>query len=227
MATLKVLDKKGKAGKETITLDAIFDLEPNTQLLYLAQNLQLANARAGSAHVKSRREVRGGGAKPWRQKGTGRARAGSRTSPLWKGGGVMHGPRATGTFKGVNWTKNMNSKEKLRALLSAINLGIKEEAVFVIPELAVKEGKSKEVAALLNNIAEKNDLILFVEKSNSDSFQLAARATANIPQAKLISEAELNVHDLLKAAKIVFTQKAFDAVSQNFSSKIKAKAEDK
>lgn len=227
MASVKILDKKGKAGKETINLDGIFDIEPNTHLLYLAENLQLSNARAGTAHVKSRREVRGGGAKPWRQKGTGRARAGSRTSPLWKGGGVMHGPRATGTFKGVNWTKSMNQKSKIRAILSALNLGIKEGAVSVIPELDIKEGKTKELAAVSANISSTKELVLFIESSESENYKLVVRAASNLPRVKLISEKELNVHDLLKAGQIIFTQAAFDATTQRLESKIAVKAEAK
>ncbi len=222
MAELALLDKTGKTQSKT-TLPSLFDAEPNTHLLYLAEILQLSNARQGSAHSKTRREVRGGGAKPWKQKGTGRARAGSRTSPLWKGGGVMHGPRASGSFKGRNWLKSMNSKEKILALVSAINLAIREERASVIEDLQISSAKTKDLAAIASNISPNGQLILFIVSSQDPCLEANRRAAANLMNVKLISELELNVHDLLKARHLVFTQAAIEATQARVNNRVGSK----
>jgi len=220
MATLELIDIKGKK-KGQVEAASVFSGEPNTHLIYLAEVLQQANARQGSAHAKTRREVRGGGAKPWKQKGTGRARAGSSTSPLWKGGGVMHGPRASGTFKGRNWTKNMNNKEKVLALASAISLAIRENKVSVIEELS-SSGKTKDFASTVDAIG-ANALVLFVAASDDKNITATSRAARNIRNVKLITEWELNVHDLLKAQKVIFTKAALEAAQARVENKINAK----
>ncbi len=219
MATLELIDSKGKK-KGQVEAATLFTTEPNTHLIYLAEVLQLSNARQGSAHAKTRREVRGGGAKPWKQKGTGRARAGSSTSPLWKGGGVMHGPRASGTFKGRNWTKNMNNKEKVLAQLSAINKAIIENRVVVIEDLSIASGKTKEVAGIVNAIGGSKSLVLFVVASDDKNFDATRRAARNIINVKLINEKELNVHDLLKAGRIIFTKAALEATQAKIENKV-------
>ncbi len=220
MIALELIDIKGKK-KGQVEAAAVFSGEPNTHLIYLAEVLQLANARQGSAHAKTRREVRGGGAKPWKQKGTGRARAGSSTSPLWKGGGVMHGPRASGTFKGRNWTKNMNNKEKILALASAISLGMQENKVSVIEELSTS-GKTKEFATTVTAIG-AGALVLFIAASSDKNIATTRRAARNIRNVKLITEQELNVHDLLKAHKIIFTQAALEAAQARIENKVTVK----
>ncbi len=218
MATLELIDNTGKK-KGQIEAATLFSTEPNTHLIYLAEVLQLSNARQGSAHAKTRREVRGGGAKPWKQKGTGRARAGSSTSPLWKGGGVMHGPRASGTYKGRNWTKNMNNKEKVLAQLSAINKAIREDRVLVIEDLSIASGKTKEIAGIVSAVGAKS-LVLFVVASDDKNFDATRRAARNIINVKLINEKELNVHDLLKAGRIVFTKAALEATQAKIENKV-------
>ncbi len=220
MATLELIDIKGKK-KGQVEAAPLFSAEPNTHLIYLAEVLQLANARQGSAHAKTRREVRGGGAKPWKQKGTGRARAGSSTSPLWKGGGVMHGPRASGTFKGRNWTKNMNNKEKILAIVSAIALGVRENRVSVIESLS-DSGKTKDFASTVDAIG-ANRLVLFVTTSTDANLAQTRRAARNIMNVKLITEQELNVHDLLKAEKIIFTQAALEATQARVENRVTIK----
>jgi large subunit ribosomal protein L4 len=222
MPELALFDKTGKAKSTKLQAPELFDSEPNTHLIYLAEVLQLSNARQGSAHAKTRREVRGGGAKPWKQKGTGRARAGSSTSPLWKGGGVMHGPRASGTYKGRNWVKNMNNKEKILALISAINLAVREDRVAVIEELDISSGKTKELASIANAIG-TSSLVLFVVDSKDKNLEATRRAARNIMNVKLITELELNVHDLLKAHRIVFTKAALEATQNRANSNRTAK----
>ena len=196
----------------------LFEGDVNEHLLYLASVLQESNARAGTAHTKTRREVRGGGRKPWKQKGTGRARAGSSTSPLWKGGGVIFGPRAVNTPKGVNWKKQMNKKEKVLALLSALRFAYQNSALQTIKEVAVKEGKSKEIVAQVASLGfVPADQVLFVIAADSANGNLVTRAAANVVNVKVIDNNSLNVKDLLKADKIVIEDAALKAIEERFA----------
>lgn len=211
MATLSTFDKTGKKSSKTIELNAdLFGLEVNTHLLYLAKIRQEANARAGTAHCKTRPEVRGGGAKPWKQKGTGRARAGTIRSPLWRGGGVMHGPRNT-----TVWSKGMNRKESLRALFHAILLAQKENRFAAIEELAVKDAKAKELCAILKNaeLCAKN--VVFVVDSNADLTALK-KAASNLVNKTVLAVSELNVKDLLKADMVIPTIAALEEINTRF-----------
>ncbi|MDD9897724.1 MAG: 50S ribosomal protein L4 [Candidatus Melainabacteria bacterium] len=213
MATITLLDSKGKkSSKEQSVNDALFGLEPNEHLLYLAKVRQESNARAGTAHTKTRMEVRGGGAKPWRQKGTGRARAGSRTSPLWRGGGVIFGPR-----KNVNWTKGMNKKESARAILSALNLKNKANALVAIEALASAEGKTKELAQLIEASGFKGQQVVLVTESGSDELTKLKRAASNLVGATVLAVTELNVKDLLKADQVVISSKALEEIEERFA----------
>ncbi len=225
MSNIAVFDKKGKKSSKNQEINSeLFGLEPNTHLLYLASVRQESNARAGTAHTKTRMEVRGGGAKPWRQKGTGRARAGSSRSPLWKGGGVIFGPRNT-----VNWTKGMNSKESQRAILSALNLLVKEDRLSAIEDLNIEEAKTKVIASIVKEAGlESKNVIFVIEKDNSQA-TLLKRASNNLVNTKVITTNELNVKDLLKADQVIVSSKAFEEIEERFSSILesaKNKAED-
>lgn len=212
MANLIIYDKNGKEGSKTMELNQdLFGLEVNEHLLYLAKVRQEANARRGTAHTKTRTEVRGGGAKPWKQKGTGRARAGSIRSPLWRGGGVMHGPR-----NNVNWTKGMNRKESLRALFNAILLAQKTERMAIMEDLVLAEAKTKEFSKIIDTakLADKN--VVFVIDSENAQAELLKRASANLVDKKVLEVKSLNVKDLLKADKLIFTVKALEEMNQRF-----------
>jgi large subunit ribosomal protein L4 len=223
MADLNLYDKSGTKSGTAKLADLFRVYEPNNHLIYLASVLQDANARAGSAHTKTRCEVRGGGAKPWRQKGTGRARAGSSRSPLWRGGGVTHGPR-----NNVNWTKGMNKKEKLRSLLSAFVQSIKLDKVSVVKDFSVKDGKTKELVSQLESMSfYGKKLLLIADASNSD-FILLKRASSNIRDLKLISSESLNVNDMLIASKILVSESAMKQIEERFSGiQIKPREEQK
>ena len=213
MTKIAVYDKKGKKSSKTQDLkEDIFGLGVNEHLLYLAKVRQESNARAGTAHTKTRMEVRGGGAKPWRQKGTGRARAGSRTSPLWRGGGVIFGPR-----KNVNWTKGMNKKESARAILSALNLKNKANALVAIEALASAEGKTKELAQLIEASGFKGQQVVLVTESGSDELTKLKRAASNLVGATVLAVTELNVKDLLKADQVVISSKALEEIEERFA----------
>ena len=214
MSNVTLLDSTGKqAGSQELNSD-LFGQEPNSHILYLAKVRQEANARRGTAHTKTRPEVRGGGAKPWRQKGTGRARAGSIRSPLWRGGGVTHGPR-----NNVNWTKGMNQKESVLALASALQLACQQGRFSVIQELKIAEPKTKLMAEILKNAGlESKKVLIIVDSANAD-LEMLKRVSANIPNIKLISSSEINVLDMLKADLILATQKALADFDNRFMPK--------
>jgi len=215
MTAITVFDKKGKKSSKDHKLnDDLFGLEPNMHLLYLAQVRQEANGRNGNAHTKTRPEVRGGGAKPWRQKGTGRARAGSIRSPLWRGGGVIFGPR-----NNVNWKKGMNNKESVRSLLSALVLVQQQNRLSAIEDLTVQEAKTKELAAITKEtgIDIRNQSLLYIVEADHAQLELLLRAAANLVNVELISTSNLNVKALLKADNVVVTTKALEQLEKRFN----------
>lgn len=219
MSNIVIFDKKGKKTSKNQDLNAdLFGLEVNQHLLYLAKIRQEANARAGTAHTKTRMEVRGGGAKPWRQKGTGRARAGSSRSPLWKGGGVIFGPRNT-----VNWTKGMNSKESQRALLSAINLLKADGRLSAIESLNIEEAKTKEIASIIKTAELVGQNVVFVVEKANSQINLLKRAASNLVDVKVLTTDELNVKDLLKADQVIITSASFAEIEERFSSILESK----
>ena len=219
MSNIAIFDKKGKKTSKNQDLNAdLFGLEVNEHLLYLATIRQNSNARAGTAHTKTRMEVRGGGAKPWRQKGTGRARAGSSRSPLWRGGGIIFGPR-----NNVNWTKGMNSKESQRALLSAINLLKSEDRLSAIESLSLEEAKTKEIASIVKTAGFEGQNVVFVVEEANTQITLLKRASANLVDTKVLTTKELNVKDLLKADQVFMTSASFAELEERFSSVLESK----
>ena len=218
MSSITLFDKKGKKSSKNQDINSdLFGLEANEHLLYLASVRQEANARAGTAHTKIRCEVRGGGAKPWRQKGTGRARAGSSRSPLWRGGGVIFGPR-----NNVNWTKGMNAKESQRAIVSALNLLVKENRLAAIETLSLEEAKTKEIAAIKKQAGLENANVVFVVESENSEITLLKRAVKNLINTKVLTTNELNVKDLLKADQVIIASAAFTELEERFSAVVES-----
>jgi large subunit ribosomal protein L4 len=219
MSNIALFDNKGKKTAQNLDLSSdLFGLEPNEHLLYLAKIRQESNARAGSAHTKTRMEVRGGGAKPWKQKGTGRARAGSSNSPLWNGGGVIFGPRNT-----TNWTKGMNAKESQRAILSAINLQNKNGKLSAIENLNIDEAKTKTIAAIVANAGFEAKKVVFVVEKVSSQVTLLKRAVGNLVDTKVLTTEELNVKDLLKADQVIMTKEAISEIEEKFADILESK----
>ena len=167
-------------------------------LLYEAVVNYRANQRRGTASTKTRKEVRGGGRKPWRQKGTGRARAGSTRSPLWKGGGVTFGPKPR------NYSYSMPKTAKRNALKSALTMKLTEKQLIVIEALDFKEPKTKEAAKLVNTLNLKSALI--VDNHENRNLILSMR---NLPGIKTVDYTQLNVYDVLNHRGLVFTKQAF------------------
>jgi large subunit ribosomal protein L4 len=174
----------------------------NPHNLYLYAKAYLANLRAGTAHTKTRSDVKGGGKKPWRQKGTGRARAGSITSPVFVGGGVAHGPKNT-----RNWSQKINKKQKRIALKYALNEKAENGALFVVDSIKIESGKTKDAVAFLNQINQR-DYLVVVDTLDEKTF-LAFR---NVKNAYVIEANELNAYDAASFYSIVFEKSAFEKV---------------
>lgn len=185
--------------------ESVFGVEPNLHVMHLALRRQLNNARQGSACAKTRAEVRGGGRKPWKQKGTGRARAGSLRSPLFAGGGVSFGPKPR------DYSFSMPQKARQLALKSA--LSARNEQLVVVKDLAIAEPKTKLMMSVLDSlkVAGKILIIADIRAEENNNLLLAAR---NIPSVKLLLPTNLNVKDLLEADSVVITESAVNEITE-------------
>lgn len=179
---------------------------PNHELLKLAYDSYLANARLASATTKQRGEVSGGGKKPWKQKGTGRARFGSSRNPIWRGGGVVFGPRGN-----ENYTKKLSKTAKKVAIRQALTVAHEAKKISVIETFACPNGKVKETLKLLadNNAADLRRVLIVVSVKD----ELVLRATNNLQNVKAIQANYLNVYDILNADKILLSKKSLDILN--------------
>jgi large subunit ribosomal protein L4 len=186
----------------------IFSVEvTNHELLKVAYNMYLANARSAQAKTKKRGEVSGGGKKPWKQKGTGRARFGSSRVPIWRGGGVAFGP--TGD---QNYTLKLSVGAKRTALRQALSLANKAGKLVTIDNVTLATAKTKETIKLLEaNKITKEQRVLLVVSEKDDNIR---RATNNVNQVKVVSALYLNVFDILNADRILMTKKAIELVAE-------------
>jgi len=199
--------KSGAKAKTPAKLDkTVFGVEvKNHDLLKDAYLAYLANGRANLAVTKKRGEVSGGGRKPWRQKGTGRARFGSSRNPIWTGGGVAFGP--TGN---ENYVRKMNTSSKRSAIRQALTLANKEGRIRVIETFDASEGKVKRTVELLKKFDANGRVLIVVSKKEN----LDERATRNLPNVKHVQAMYLNVFDLMNAETIVISKKALDIVHE-------------
>lgn len=172
--------------------DQIFKVKSNPTLFYDAVRMNLASQRKGSAATKNRALVRGGGAKPWRQKGTGRARAGSRRSPLWRGGGTIFGPMPK------DYAFSLPKKERRAALRAALSLKLQEEKLILLDEFPLNGFKTKQVLEVLKRFNVENALIVTSEKNI-----FLERSTSNISSVEVLRADELNVYDILKHEHLI------------------------
>jgi large subunit ribosomal protein L4 len=199
--------KSGTKAATAAKLDAsVFGVLPeNHDLLKLAYTAYLANGRENLATTKTRGLVRGGGRKPHKQKGTGRARAGSSRNPIWRGGGIAFGP--TGE---ENYTKKMHVGAKRQALRQALSLAASENRIRVIEAFENKDGKVAKTAALLEKFDAKGSVLLVVD----DKDITVERATRNLSNVKAVHASYLNVYDIMNADTIVISQKSLDIVNE-------------
>jgi large subunit ribosomal protein L4 len=200
-----VFNMKGEKVK-TVELPAeIFETQVNVDLMHQAYIQQMANARLGTHKTKTRSEVSGGGKKPWKQKGTGRARQGSTRAPQWVHGGKIHTPRPR------KYTQHMPLKMRRAALRSALTAKAAEAGVVVVDELVLDEPKTRLMAQALNLlVGDATVLVLAAEKDAA--YEMVARSTNNLPDAKLLMANYLNIRDLLGYDKLVMPLKALDAL---------------
>lgn len=206
MATATFTKTGNKASTAAKLNKDVFGLEvTNFELLQQAYETYRANGRAPIASTLGRGEVRGGGRKPWRQKGTGRARHGSIRSPIWAGGGVTFGPSSN-----RNFSKTLGKKAKRTALRQALSMANKAETVKVIEDFTAKDGKTKQAIDLLNKLEADRSVLLVVDNKTKE----LVRATNNIPYVKLVQATYLNVYDILNAHSLVFTKSAVTATEE-------------
>jgi large subunit ribosomal protein L4 len=200
-----VFNMKGEKVK-TVELPAeIFETQVNVDLMHQAYIQQMANARLGTSKTKTRSEVSGGGKKPWKQKGTGRARQGSTRAPQWVHGGRIHTPRPR------KYTQHMPIKMRRAALRSALSAKAAEAGLVVVDELVLDEPKTRLMAQALNLlVGDATVLVLATEKDAS--YEIMARSTSNLPDAKILIANYLNIRDLLGYDKLVMPLKALDVL---------------
>ena len=204
---LDVYTLQGKKTTETVELPAeIFEAPVNVDLMHQAYVRQMANARQGTHSTKGRSEVRGGGRKPWRQKGTGRARQGSTRAAQWVGGGKVHTPKPR------SYTQDMPKKMRRAALRSALSVKAAENEIVVVDELKIKELKTSEIAkALKKLVGDSTALILFAQ--NGEEERKVAKSANNLPDAKTLLASYLNIRDLLGYDKIVLPLDALEKIN--------------
>lgn len=207
MPEVDLLNSKGENMGKISLPEEIFGKKVNPGLVHEALVSQLAMARQGTASTKTRAEVSGGGAKPWRQKGTGRARVGSNRSPIWRHGGITFGPKPR-SYK-IAFPK----KKRRSAVKQILSEKIRENRLRVIDSLMLEEGKTKKAKALL----EKMDVLmgaLVIAKGKDANL---SRAFANLPKVKLITVQSINIRDLLNYEKIIITRDAIGAIVEGLS----------
>ncbi|MCI8508401.1 MAG: 50S ribosomal protein L4 [Lachnospiraceae bacterium] len=206
MAQVAVYNIEGKEVDKLELNDSVFGVEINEHLVHMAVVAQLANNRQGTQSAKTRAEVRGGGRKPWRQKGTGHARQGSTRSPQWTGGGVVFAPKPR------DYSMKLNKKEKANAMKSALTSRVNEEKFIVLDELKFDEIKTKKFVEVLNNLEVAKALV--VTKDNDQNVVLSAR---NVPGVKTALTNTINVYDILKYDTVVITKDAVAAIEEVYA----------
>ncbi len=206
MATVSVLNMEGKEVGTMELNDAVFGVEVNEHLVHMAVVQQLANNRQGTQSAKTRSEVRGGGRKPWRQKGTGHARQGSIRAPQWKGGGVVFAPKPR------DYSFKMNKKETRAALKSALSSRVQEEKFIVLDELKLDEIKTKKFAEIMKNLNVDKALVVL-----NDNDLNVIKSSANIPTVKTALTNTINVYDILKYNTVVITKAAVENIEEVYA----------
>ncbi len=201
-----VLNMQGEKIKQVDLPAAIFEAKVNVDLMHQAYQRQMANARLGTHETKTRHEVAGGGRKPWKQKGTGRARQGSTISAQWVGGGRIHTPHPR------KYTQAMPKKMRLAALRSALSAKAADAGIVVVDDINVGEMKTKMMAAALNQLVGDARALLLMPVKDA-TYDNVTRVVNNIPDAKVMLVSYLNIRDLLGFDKVVLPLKSLDALS--------------
>ncbi|WP_136798082.1 MULTISPECIES: 50S ribosomal protein L4 [Desulfosediminicola] len=203
MSTINVVNTKNENVGQVELNDDVFNLEVKEYILHDVVRMQRAARRAGNACTKTRVEVSGGGAKPWRQKGTGRARAGSRTSPIWRGGGVTFGPKPR------DYSFKLNKKVKKQALAMAMSARLQENNVVVLEDFAMEDIKTKDFMGVMKALEIENGLIVI--DGDNDNLKLSSR---NVNGFKVMPSEGLNVYDVLLHKKLVLVKPVIESLEK-------------
>lgn len=204
MPTVTLFKQDGTQNGEVTLNDAIFGIEPNESVVFDAITMQRASLRQGNHAVKNRSAVRGGGAKPWRQKGTGRARQGSIRSPQWRGGGVVFGPTPR------SYSYKLPRKVRRLALLSVLSTKVLDKEIVLVDELNFEAPKTKEFRAVLSNLDINRKALVVIEDEN----EFAKLSARNIPGVKVISPNNVSVLDVVAHDKLILTKAALEKVEE-------------
>jgi len=201
-----VLNMQGEKVKQVDLPALIFEAKVNADLMHQAFQRQLANARLGTHQTKVRAEVSGGGRKPWKQKGTGRARQGSTISAQWVGGGRIHTPHPR------SYAQSMPRKMRQAALRSALSAKAAGAGIVVVDEFRIDKPKTNSVSVALNALVGKSTALVLMS-GNDEAYQRTTRAGGNIPDAKIMLASYLNVRDLLSYEKVILPLKSLDVIA--------------
>jgi large subunit ribosomal protein L4 len=200
-----VVNIEGKKVKSVELPAKIFEAPVNTSLMHQAYVRQIANARLGTHKTKTRSEVSGGGRKPWRQKGTGRARQGSIRAPQWVGGGRVHTPRPR------DYNQKMPRKMRRAALRSALSVKAADQEILVIDDIVISEPKTREMAQVKNTLAGDSSVLLIIPEKN-ETFDQIHKAANNLQDLKLLNANYMNIRDLLGFEKVIIPLAALEII---------------
>ena len=204
MANTKVYNQEGTVVREIELNDAVFGIEPHNQAMFDMVLLQQAAERQGTHKVKGRSEVSGGGKKPWRQKGTGRARQGTTRAPQWRGGGIVFGPTPR------KYGFKLNKKVGRLALRSALSSKVIDNEFMVLDQLVVADHKTKNMVKVLNALEAPAKTLIVMDEIEMN----VAKSSSNIPTVKLLDAARINVYDILNCNKLILTEAAVKAIEE-------------
>ena len=207
MPKVDVYDIKGKKVSDITLKEEVFGIEPNEAIVHTVLVNYLANQRQGTQSTKTRSEVRGGGRKPWRQKGTGRARQGSIRAPQWIKGGIALGPKPR------SYKYRVNKKEKRLAIKSLLSSKVLEENLIVVDKFNFKEIKTKQMADAMKNLKVAEKALIILEDKN----EIVQKSARNLSDVRTLSVATINVFDLLKYKKLILTQDAVKKLEEVYA----------
>ncbi len=208
MPKVKLYNVEGKAVGEKDLSASIFGVKVNPNVVHEVMVGLMANARQPLAHTKTKGEVSGGGKKPWKQKGTGRARQGSTRSPQWVGGGIVFGPRSE-----RDYSKKINAKMKRKVLCMVLSDKVASDKLVLVEQLDAKNGKTKEVTSMLGKLPVNGKLMLIGAGKN----EMLARSTRNLKKVNLVNVGSVNINDILRAEYVVTTPEAADKLEKMYA----------
>jgi len=203
MSTVNIVNTKNESVGEIDLNDEVFNREVKEYILHEVVRMQRAARRGGNASTKTRVEVRGGGRKPWRQKGTGRARAGTRTSPIWRGGGVTFGPKPR------DYSFKVNKKVRQQAVAMALSARFQEGNLIVMDDFSLDTIKTKDFVGIMNVLDVQNGLII-----TNDTSENLSKSSRNVNGYRVLSSEGLNVYDILLHKKVILVQPVIESLEK-------------